>query len=74
MRVKLDYNDLMERVTGVLCEGESEIDENTYGILIGLQLLESHIKQIAERAVELKDDVLIGLLCDLCVLKVRDEK
>ncbi len=74
MRVKLDYNEIVERITGVLCEGESEIDENTYGILIGLQLLTSYIKQIAERAVELKDDVLIGLLCDLCVLKVRDEE
>ena len=72
MRVKLDYNDLMDRIAGVLCEGESEIDENTYGILIGLQILESYIKQIAERSVELKDDALIGLLCDLHVIKKEE--
>ena len=70
MQMKLNYNNLMRQIDDVLSNSRSKVvKENAYGIGIGLQLLTSYIKQIAERAVELEDDVLIGLLCDLCVLK-----
>ena len=73
MRIKLDYNNLLQQIDEVLCTNRSKIvKENVFGIGVGLQLLTSYIRQIAERAMELEDDVLIGLLLDLCVLKKED--
>lgn len=75
MRVKLNYNDLLQRIDDVLCRSESEIaEENAFGISVGLQLLSCYLKNIAERAIELDDEVLIGLLTDLCVLKTEKEE
>ena len=68
-RIKLDYNHLMEQVGDFLNENQSEDNEiMVWGIATGLELLAAYIKNIAERAIKLNDDVLIGLLKDLCIL------
>lgn len=75
MRIKLDYNNLLEQIGGVLSASRSKVvKENAFGISVGLNLLSSYIQQIAERAVELNDDILIGLLLDLHVIKKEDEE
>ena len=73
MRIKLDYNNLLRQIDEVLSVSRSKVvKENAFGISVGLQLLSSYLKQIAERAVELDDEVLIGLLIDLCILKKEE--
>lgn len=73
MRIKLDYNNLLRQIDDVLSNSRSKlVKENAFGICVGLQLLTSYIKQIAERALELEDDVLIGLLLDLHVIKKEE--
>ena len=73
MRVKLDYNHLMEEIDDFL-NGKSEDDDKlVFGIGMGLNLLTSYIKNIAERAIELNDDVLTELLVDMMVLKKSEE-
>ena len=73
MRIKLDYNNLLRQIDDVLSSSRSKVvKENAFGISVGLQLLSSYLKNIAERAVELDDEVLIGLLLDLCILKKED--
>ncbi len=68
-RMKLDYNNLMRQIVEFLNKNSSEDNERiVFGIGIGLELLEAYMKNIAERAIELNDDVLIGLLKDLCIL------
>ena len=68
-RMKLDYNHLMEQIGDFLNENNSEDNERmAWGIAIGLELLAAYMKNIAERAIELNDDVLIGLLKDLYIL------
>ena len=75
MRIKLDYNNLLRQIDEVLSVSRSKVvKENAFGISVGLNLLSNYIQQIAERAVELDDDVLIGLLLDLHVLKKEDEE
>ena len=75
MRIKLDYNNLLKQIDSVLSASRSKaVKENAFGISIGLNLLSSYIQKIAERAVELDDDVLIGLLLDLHVIKKEDEE
>lgn len=70
MRVKLDYNNLLQQIDDVLSASRSKVaKENALGISVGLQILSTYIKSIAERAIEIEDDVLIGLLLDLGVLK-----
>ena len=71
MRVKLDYNHLMEEIDDFLTGKSEDDDKLVFGIGMGLNLLTSYIKNIAERAIELNDDVLIDLLKDLCVLKEK---
>ena len=68
-RVKLDYNHLMEQIDGFLADNSENNDTLAFGIAIGLELLGAYIKNIAERAIEINDAVLIDLLKDLCVLK-----
>jgi hypothetical protein len=68
-RMKLDYNHLMQQIVDFLNENSTEENERfVWGLGIGLELLEAYMKNIAERAIELNDDVLIGLLKDLCIL------
>ena len=72
-RMKLDYNHLLEIIGDTLSNSRSKkVKENAFGIEIGLNLLTSYLKQIAERALELNDEVLIGLLLDMMVLKEND--
>lgn len=73
MRIKLDYNNLLRQIDDALSNSRSKVvKENAFGITVGLELLSSYLKNIAERAVELDDEVLIGLLLDLCILKKEE--
>lgn len=70
MRVKLDYNNLLKQIADVLTESEAAQERGTaFGIAIGLELLSSYLRQIAERAIEIEDEILLGLLKDLCIIK-----
>ena len=74
-RMKMDINNWVRQVDEVLSNSRSNIvRENGYGISIGLDLLLSYLKEIAERAIELNDDKLIEILVDLCVLKLEEQK
>ena len=72
-RMKLDYNHLLETIDEVISNSRSKIArENGFGIEIGLNMLTNYIKQIAERAIELNDGVLLDLLQDMMVIKQTD--
>ena len=74
-RMKLDYNHLLETIDEVISNSRSKIArENGFGIGIGLNMLTNYIKQIAERAIELNDEVLLGLLQDMMVIKETREE
>lgn len=73
-RMKMDINNWFRMVDEVMSNSRSKIArENGFGIAIGMELLSSYLRQIAERAIELNDDVLIDLLLDLHVLKEEKE-
>ena len=73
-RMKMDINNWFRMVDEVISNSRSKIArENGFGIAIGMELLSSYLRQIAERAIELNDDVLIDLLLDLHVLKEEKE-
>lgn len=68
--MKMDYNHLVESIGEILSNSRSKVvRENGFGIEIGLNLLTSYLKDIAERAIELDDDVLLGLLLDMHILR-----
>lgn len=74
MRMKMDINNWFRHVEEVISNSRSKIArENGFGIAVGMDLLSSYLRQIAERAIELNDDVLIDLLLDLHVLKEETE-
>ena len=73
-RKKLDYNHLLETIDEVMSNSRSKIArENGFGIEIGLNTLTSYLKQIAERAIELNDEVLLGLLEDMMIVKRSEQ-
>lgn len=72
-RMKMDINNWVRQVDEVLSNSRSKIiRENGYGISVGLDLLLSYLREIANRAVELQDEKLIEILLDLHVLKQED--
>lgn len=72
-RMKMDINNWVRQVDEVLSNSRSKIiRENGYGISVGLDLLLSYLKEIANRAVELQDEKLIEILLDLHALKQED--
>lgn len=73
-RTKMDINNWFRLVDEVISNSRSKIaKENGFGIAIGMEILISYLRQIAERAIELNDDVLIDLLLDLHVLKEEEK-
>ena len=69
-RMRLDINHLYELIDEVLSNSRSKIiKERGFAISVGLDLLQNYLRDIAERAIELNDDVLIDILLDLHVLK-----
>lgn len=73
-RMKMDINNWMRQIDDVLSNSRSKIvRENRFGISIGMDLLLSYLKEIAERAIELNDEELIEILLDLHVLKKEDD-
>ena len=78
-RVKLDYNNLIKSICDILLRSRSKtVRQNSFGIGVGLNLLTEKLQKIAERAIDLKDDVLLEILLDMDVIKrieqeVRDE-
>ena len=74
MRIKLDYNNLAEKIDRTVSASRSRAaKENTFGIGIGLTLLNGYLAEIAKRAVELNDDKLIGLCVDMGILKREED-
>ena len=70
MRMKMDINNFFRLIKEVISNSRSKIArENGFGIAVGMEMLSSYLRQIAERAIELNDDVLLDLLVDLHVLK-----
>ena len=69
----MDINNWVRQVDEVLSNSRSKIiRENGYGISVGLDLLLSYLKEIANRSIELQDEKLIEILLDLHVLKQED--
>ena len=72
--MKLDYNNLIKTISETMSRSHSKtVRQNAFGIEIGLEMLSNYLKRIAERAIELNDEVLLGLLVDMMILKKVDE-
>lgn len=73
MRVKLDFNNLMRQIDDYFAATETEENSTEiFGLVIGLELVQAYLKNIAERAITLNDDELISLLLDMGILR-KDE-
>lgn len=73
MRVKMDYNNLVEEIDRTVSASRSRAArENAFGIYVGLTLLSGYLRDIAQRAIDLEDDKLIELCIGMGILK-REE-
>ena len=70
----LNYSNLVRNIDEVLAKSRSRIvQENAFGISFGINLLNEYLRRIAERVLEINDEVLIGLLKDLEILVESEE-
>lgn len=69
MQMKLDYNNLMRQIFDLLNNSEDEtVQENAFGIGIGLELLTSYMKCIATLAIERNDKELLEICKGLLIV------
>lgn len=74
MRMKLDFNNLMRLIDDYFSDTRTDGNEvNVAGICFGLELVQSYLRLIAERAIVLDDDELIKLLVDMGILKYTED-
>lgn len=74
MRVKMDYNNLVEEIDRTVSASRSRVvKENAFGIAVGLELLSGYLRDIAQRAIDLNDDELIELCVGMGILKREEE-
>ena len=70
MRVHIDYNQLIEKLDGLLAVSKSNYaKEWGFSIGIGFNMLSSYLKDIGERAIELQDEKLLELLKGCGIVK-----
>ena len=70
IHMRIDINHLYECIDDVISNSRSKIaNANRIPITVGLEILQSALRRIAERAIELNDDVLIEELLNLQVLR-----
>ena len=75
MRVKMDYNNLVEKIDRTVSASRSRAArENALSIGIRLALLNGYLTEIAKRAIELNDEKLIDLCVDMGISKREEEK
>lgn len=66
MKVKIDINDLVERVMQALNSSKSRyVKENGLVIAVGLNCLMSYLKEITERALKIDDAVIMSALLNI---------
>ena len=75
-RVKIDYFHFMNFILETVGEEYAGpvAQDNAGAIETGLELLTAYIKNIAVRAIEIKDEVIIGYLFDMGLLTETKEK
>lgn len=74
MRVKMDINKLADTIIDALNSSKSRyVKENGFGIEIGLNLLLKYLQEIAERAIEIDDAVILSALLNIGAL-IPDNK
>ena len=73
--VRMNYNHLLNITNEVIDSCRSKKAElYRGGIAIGFSILSQYMVKIAERAIELNDDVLLELLLNLNVIKEEPPK
>lgn len=74
MRIKLDFNNLMRQIDDYFTATRTEANEtDVIGICFGLEIMQSYLRNIAERSIVLNDEELISLLVDMGILRITME-
>ena len=69
MRMRLDYNNLMRQIFDLLNNSEDEmVQDNAFGIGIGLELLTAYMKEFTRISIERNDEELLSLCKDLLIV------
>ena len=68
-KVRLDYNNLMRQIFNLLKTSKDKaVQENAFGIGIGLEMLTNYMKEIATLAIERNDEELLEICKNLLIV------
>lgn len=74
MKMKLNYNNLMRLIDETLSADDIEVvHNNAFGISVGLELLQSYLKDLAQHAIDTEDEFLIEWCKGLLIVKENSE-
>lgn len=78
MRIKINLNNLEDKIATLVEKSKSQFCQREgYGILLGLQILNSYLREICERAIDINDAILLSNLMNLGIINadsVEEEK
>lgn len=70
--MKLDFNNLIRLIDETLSADDIEaVHNNAFGIAIGLELLQSYLKDIAQHAIDTEDEFLIEWCKGLLIVREK---
>ena len=73
-QMKLNYNGFIEHIADVLAAEDIETVQNeAWGIEVGIQLLNGYMAQIAKRAILTQDEFLVEWCKHLCIIVEAEE-
>lgn len=73
--MKLNYNGLIKEIVNTLeSEDIEEVQDNAWHIEIGLQLLNGYLSEIANHAIETKDEWLLEWCKNLLIVTETEEE
>lgn len=70
--MKLDFNNLIRLIDETLSADDIEVvHSNAFGISIGLELLQSYLKDLAQHAIDTEDEFLIEWCKGLLIVREK---
>ena len=74
-KMKLNYKSLIQEIVEVLeSEDIEEVQDNSWHIGIGLQLLNGYLSELANHAIEAKDEWLLEWCKNLLIVTETEEE
>ena len=72
-KMKLDFNHLMSFIDDILsADSIATVHDNAFAVAVGLDMLQSYLKELAQHAIDTEDPFLIEWCKGLMIVKEKE--